>query len=462
MKNLLKYHLYIIGFTTLIISAILLNWDCPPNYDEAHAWNIARYLSLKEIFTISKTEGHPFLWYYLLMPIAKTNFLYPYILYLLNLTLILSAFYLLYKYAPFPTYLKYLITFSAPFLQLYTSFTRSYTLGILLLFAILSLYPHRHKKNILYLSLILLTANTNLICFFGAFLLGILYFCENIKASIQQKNVTISTLQTIIAGLLETTLIIIQFYGFDTNIPKYTPTFNPLIKDINSALFPLNTNTYIILILCSLYIFYKNKKHTAIFFLTISQILLFITFQQLYHGSIHHHNFFYIYLICSYWLSDIKTISKSPINFLPLTMISAALIFNPSNQYKIKDKDYLKLLQNSAIQINTLFPEKEQKIIVFEHFDANIIHPYLNQNITLLNQTATDFKSLKGFQESLYHFYIPINRYTIAHSITKTPDILLYRTCEEPSYYNSNLAFHIRYKLNSRYCLYDAKIKQDN
>ena len=423
MKNLLKYHLYIIGFTTLIISAILLNWDCPPNYDEAHAWNIARYLSLKEIFTISKTEGHPFLWYYLLMPIAKTNFLYPYILYLLNLTLILSAFYLLYKYAPFPTYLKYLITFSAPFLQLYTSFTRSYTLGILLLFAILSLYPHRHKKNILYLSLILLTANTNLICFFGAFLLGILYFCENIKASIQQKNVTISTLQTIIAGLLETTLIIIQFYGFDTNIPKYTPTFNPLIKDINSALFPLNTYTYIILILCSLYIFYKNKKHTAIFFLTISQILLFITFQQLYHGSIHHHNFFYIYLICSYWLSDIKTISKSPINFLPLTMISAALIFNPSNQYKIKD---------------------------------------LNKNITLLNQTATDFKSLKGFQESLYHFYIPINRYTIAHSITKTPDILLYRTCEEPSYYNSNLAFHIRYKLNSRYCLYDAKIKQDN
>ena len=72
MKNILKYHLYIIGFAILTAAAVWLNWDCPPNYDEAHAWNIARHLSTAEIFTVSKTEGHPFLWYYLLMPKSKS------------------------------------------------------------------------------------------------------------------------------------------------------------------------------------------------------------------------------------------------------------------------------------------------------------------------------------------------------------------------------------------------------
>ena len=304
MKKLLKYHLYIIGFTILIISAAFLNLNCPPNYDEAHAWNIARYLSLTDIFTLSKTEGHPFLWFYILMPIAKTNSLYPYSLYVLNLIFMLGTFYLLYKYAPFPAYLKYLITLSAPFLQLYIAFARSYSLGLLLLFTLLSLYPYRHKKNILYLSLLLLTANTNLACFLGALILGISYFYENIKVSLQNKTITTPTLQIIIVGLIELILIILQFYNYDTDITKHTPTSNTLITDINQALFPLNIYTYLILILFSICIFYKNKKYTALFFLISTQGLLFIIFHSLYHGGIHLHNFFYIYLICSYWISN--------------------------------------------------------------------------------------------------------------------------------------------------------------
>ena len=464
MKKLLKHHLYIIGFTSLIIAAAFLNLNCPPNYDEAHAWNIARYLSLTDILTLSKTEGHPFLWFYVLMPIAKTNFLYPYSLYALNLIFMLGTFYLLYKYAPFPTYLKYLITFSAPFLQLYIAFARTYSLGLLLLFAILSLYPHRHKKNILYLSLLLLTANTNLICFLGALTLGIFYFYENIKDSIQNNTLTTLTLQTIITGLIELLLIIIQFYNYDTDITKHTPTFNSLTEDINEALFPLNIPTYLILILFSLYIFYKNKKYAALFFLISTQSLLFIIFRNLYHGEIHLHNFFYIYLICTYWLSNIKqekeqlTLSK----FFPITIIATALIFNTSNQYKIADKDYLKQLQNSAIQINRLFAQKKQTIIVLKHFDGNIILPYLNKNITLINQNTTNYTTLKGFQESLHHMYRRINIYTLTDYAQQNPNLLLFRTCEKPSYYNSNLAFHLRHKLNTKYCLYSTEILQKN
>lgn len=459
MKTLLKYHLYIIGFTTLIISAILLNWNCPPNYDEAHAWNIARHLSLTEIFTLSKTEGHPFFWFYVLMPIAKTNFLYPYSLYTLNLIFMLGAFYLLYKNAPFPTYLKYLITFSAPFLQLYIAFARSYSLGLLLLFALLSIYPNRHKKNLLYLSLLLLTANTNLICFLGALTLGILYFYENIKESIKNRTITTHTQQVILTGLIELLLIIIQFYNYDTYTTKYTPTFNPLITNINKALFPLNTYTYLILIFFSLYIFYQNKKYASLFFLISTQSLLFIIFNNLYHGEIHLHNFFYIYLICAYWLGNIERAHLTLSKFFPIVTLATALIFNTSNQYKTADKNYLQQLQNSAQQINQLFPKKEQTIIVLEHFDGNIILPYLSNNITLINQTTSNFKTLKGFQESLYHMYKRINIYTLTDFVQKNPNLLLFRTCEKPSYYNSNLAFHLRHELNSRYCLYSVEMR---
>lgn len=458
MKKLLKYHLYIIGFTILIISAAFLNVNCPPNYDEAHAWNIARYLSLTDIFTLSKTEGHPFLWFYILMPIAKTNFLYPYSLYILNLVFMLGAFYLLYKYAPFPAYLKYLITLSAPFSQLYIAFARSYSLGLLLLFALLSLYPYRHKKNILYLSLLLLTANTNLACFLGALILGISFFYDNIKVCLQNKTITTPTLQIIITGLIELILIILQFYNYDTDITKHTPTSNSLITDINQALFPLNIYTYLILILFSICIFYKNKKYTALFFLISTQCLLFIIFGNLYHGEIHLHNFLYIYLICAYWLSNIQQ-EKSLSKLFPLSIITIALIFNTANQYKIADKNYLNQLQNSAIQINKLFPEHPQKILVLEHFDGNIILPYLNKNITLINQNATNYTTLKGFQESLHHMYKRINIHTLTDFVQQNPNLLLFRTCGKPSYYNSNLAFHLRYELNTKYCLYTAEKK---
>jgi len=356
MKNILKYHLYIIGFAILTAAAVWLNWDCPPNYDEAHAWNIARHLSTAEIFTVRKTEGHPFLWYYLLMPLAKANLLYPYSLYFLNLLLVIGAFYLLYRYAPFPAYVKYLITLSAPFLQLYAGFARSYTLSVFLLFSLLSFYPSRQKHPVFYLFLLLLLANTNLMGFWTAFPLGFIYFTENLCSS------------------------------------------------------------------------FRN-------------------------------NFFYICLIAACWLEKEKSAAHSPSATLLLGIIALLLIFNPYNQYKKKDCAYLRSLQNSAVAINKLFPGSKQQILVLEHFDANIIKPYLSPNIKLLNQTMTDFSSLKAFQETLYHFYRQINRYKIIETVAQTPDTLLYRTCGENTYRNDLLAFRLKYRLNSKYCLYTIEIR---
>ena len=295
--------------------------------------------------------------------------------------------------------------------------------------------------------------------FWTAFPLGFIYFTENLCSSFRNKRLSLPLFLTINAALLEILLIVLQFYGYNADIPKYTPVFHSLQEDLNMALFPLNIHVFFGIILLYFFFFLKRKQFVAVFFLASTMVTLALTFTFVYHGAIHHHNFFYICLIAACWLEKEKSAAHSPSATLLLGIIALLLIFNPYNQYKKKDCAYLRSLQNSAVAINQLFPGSKQQILVLEHFDANIIKPYLSPNIKLLNQTMTDFSSLKAFQETLYHFYRQINRYKIIETVAQTPNTLLYRTCGENTYRNDLLAFRLKYRLNSKYCLYTIEIR---
>lgn len=456
VRQLLKYHLYIVGLAVVVVVSYLLNRDCPPNYDEAHTWNIARYLSPAEIFVISKTEGHPFLWYYLLMPLAKTNFLYPYSLYALNLVLMLGAFFLLYKYAPFPSYVKYLITFSAPFLQLYPSFARSYSLMILLLFALLALYPKRQNHLLLYMLLLLLLANTCLFGLFAAFPLGVMYLLENAGTAVATDSQRKNRIGIILNfALLELVLLLAQFYGYDRNIPNHTPKFNSLAEDLNAALFPLNIQIFALFSAGFCLLFLKTGRPRAVFFFLFTAGCMTVLFNFIYHGALHHYYFFYVFAVASFWLAGKEKNEPLPkMSVRLLALMTFLLIFNPNTHYKKNDRDYLQNIRQSALEINRLFPRKPVEIYVYDGFNADIIRPYLNENIILLNQTFTRTETLKAFQETLYFFYMKINPYTLADHLKENPDTLLYRSCGEHAYYHANLAFRKRTVLTPQYCLY--------
>lgn len=458
MDFLKRNHIYFVGLALLAFASIYLNWNYPPQFDEAHAWNIAKYLSPTQIFEITKTEGHPFLWYYLLMPFAKTDFMYPYSLYALNLILFLLAFFIFYRYAPFPNYLKYLITLSAPFLQLYANFARNYTLTILFLFVVLSLYKERHKHRILYLSCIILLANTHLLGLFMALPLGLFFFCETIKMA-QTKNLT-PLLITINFGLLELVLLLLQFYGYDSTTATATPTFNSLNTELNKAFFPLNAPLFFLLIFAALYLQFKEKFYTSTLFLIITLGLQLCLYIAIYQGGIQQHHFLYISLIASYWLSLVSMPHNTKkLYLLPLALMSFALIFNPYSSYKTKYlQNYQNNLKESALALNQLYQNNPAEVILFEQFDANIIRPYLNDNITLLNQQMTDFSDFKSFQGFLIWFQKAIQPKDIADYIQKSPQTLLFRTCGEQNYYNTNLIFTLKYYLNRAYCLYEIKV----
>lgn len=459
MQNFLKYHLYIFCFIAVTTAAILLNWDSPPNFDEAHAYNIARFLSPTEIFSISKTEGHPFLWYYLLMLIAKPHLFYPHALYALNLIIMLFALWLLCKNAPFPTFLKYFIILSAPFLQFYSSFARSYSLTILLLFTALSIFPQQQKKQLSYLSILLLLANTNIIGLLFAAPLGIILLISNIKQA--SKDIR-PLLISINAALLELLLILLQFLGHDTNIPQYTPTFMPLKESLNLTFFPLNTWAFSILSAVALIIFIKQKHYAPAFFLLFVYAELAVLFAKIYQGTMQHHNFFYIALLSAFWINKTLPPKKnSNWQLLPLAVTAFLLIFNPNNQFKNKDRQYLQNLRDSAFQINQLYKEKSAEIIVFEQLDANIIHPYLDKNIELFDQKITNFKTPDAFSHFLYQFYMPIIPADIANKVKKSPQTLLYKACGENKYHNTLTDFTLKYSLNQTYCLYDITLSNN-
>lgn len=449
MKTFFQKFLYMFGFLAITSAVLYLNYGTPPNHDEAHAWNIARHLSLSDIFTISKTEGHPFLWYYVLMPIAKPNLFYPWSLYLLNYLLMLSAVFCLYKNAPFPLYLKYIITLSTPILLFYPSFARSYSLSILFLFLLIPLYPHRHKKIKTYLITLILLANTNILGTITAIPFGLNILCESIK------NKTNKTHLIINFGLLEVLLLILQFYGYDTNIPQYTPVFAPLKTEINNALSPLNIYSFTTLSVISLGIFFKQRCFFAIFYQIFTSSSFFILFNYIHHGGIHHYHYLYINFLASFWIAGkAPNINRKHLFFLPLTLTTLCLMFNLQT-YKINDKKYLTDLNESAEKINNLFPNKPQYIYAFSHFQGNIILPYLSSNIHVLNQTMSDFKSLKAFKETLYPFYVAINPYHLLQQIKQEPRTLLFKECGEQTYQNNFFRFNLKYPLNETYCLYD-------
>jgi hypothetical protein len=457
MKKFWQYHLYFIGLTVLSLATLYLNWDMPPNFDEAHAYNIARYLSPLDIFTISKTEGHPFLWYYLLMPFAKLHLFYPHPLYVLNWAIMLVAFILFYKNAPLPVYIKYFITFSAPFLQMYIAFARSYCLVFLFLFALLSLYPQRNKRPVLYLTFIILLANTHPMGLLLAFSIGIIFFIETALISWKQRQITMSFLWTVVIGLLEVILFLLQFYGYDKNTPVFTPKFITLRETFVLATSPLNLWFTTFLLVLSLGIFTKYKRWAALSFLSLTTTTLLLFFIFIYSPNTQHIYFFYIALICAYWLAYFE--NKTPFYiFLPLSILSFGLIFNGNINLKREDDvNYYVTLRESALKINDIFPT-EQDIIFIDNFQENILVPYFNPNIHPYDQKLNSFGSVDSFKDFLSFIYEPLKAEYFVLLVKKSPQALLFRTCGEDHFENSVLNFNLQYKLNEVFCLYDIKL----
>ena len=148
----------IIYFVFIVSYALLFHesWR-----DEAQSFLIVRDLNLVELFKQLSYEGHPPLWYLIVMPFAKLGFPYQ-IQIVLSCFFVSLANYLLLTKAPFKNWVKILLLLAAPSYS-YAVVARSYSLIPLAVYLIAINYKDRHKNKMKYAFSLLFLLNIHIL-----------------------------------------------------------------------------------------------------------------------------------------------------------------------------------------------------------------------------------------------------------------------------------------------------------
>ena len=354
-----------------------------PWYDEAHAWLISQELSLTEIIRLMKIEGHTFLWYLCMMPFAKTNFMYPYSMLLLNWFFCFIAMLILWLKAPFNNWIKFLISFSFPFLALYPVIARCYSIGIMFLFGLAAMEKSKLRHPNWYSLLLILCANTSVMAAVGATVFGFIFLYEMIKNKI-------SIGVPLVTMILGAVVVLMQL---PLNLSKnvlVTMIDRPLTIYFFSSTFLDNSllvNLSIIVLVCIFVILFciKNKKFPL--FLILSYLLLFCVFYK-YSGAMWHHFFFYVYFVIFVWLlyeNDYN--QKLQWKWLLLSVLATISIFFIF--WTPKTEDIKKVWNCADLEVSKLILEDENisnsNIFVFGLYQSIFPLYFRGHNINVIN-----------------------------------------------------------------------------
>ena len=155
--------------------------------DEAQAWQIAKNLGLGGLFAQLRYEGHPCLWYLILMPFAKLGLPFS-CMGLISLAFMSVAAWLVLKKAPFSWPVKLVLVFGSFFVYYYPVISRSYSLIPPLLAVLAVLYPCRKEKGILYGAALAALTQTHVYMAGLSFLLSFFWLCETAADLWKQKQ----------------------------------------------------------------------------------------------------------------------------------------------------------------------------------------------------------------------------------------------------------------------------------
>lgn len=376
--------IFIISLLIWVVVTLIRTLNHFPWYDEAHAWTISQELNLFEIFKFMKYEGHLFVWYLLLMPFAKTNFLYPYSMLILNWFFCFVAILILWLKSPFNNWVKFFISFSFPFLALFPVIARCYSIGILILFVLISVDKVKLKHPCLYSFLLVICANTSLMGAIPAFVLGIIFACEMVK---NKQNIHVP----FIIAILGAVIVLLQLFGCVESGLSFYNGKNDLISLLSDVMrynsFYYWLGIYILSFILSLVFYIKNKVVPYFFiFSSLFAIALFCV----YAGRLWHLFFVLLYFVISCWL----LLEKSLLKWKNLLNISLGIIFLSLIFYKPVVDDYKTLWKDNrkkvVKEILTNDELKTSTILLIRQFDTSM-QPFLkNTGVNLVNYCSNE------------------------------------------------------------------------
>lgn len=189
----------IVLFLVYIICVLFMIFHHEVWIDEAQAWFVVKDLSLIDIFKQIQVEGHPALWYLIILPFAKLGFGIFSMQIICGLIMILATYLLIFK-SSFDFFTKAAITLSPCYIYWLPVVARSYCLAALFLF-LLAMYWKKQKQNPYIFSFALIgLANTHILMFAFCFVVFLFFLFENLKnfsINKQIKGIIPSILQAI-------------------------------------------------------------------------------------------------------------------------------------------------------------------------------------------------------------------------------------------------------------------------
>lgn len=384
MKNFIKnekFKLYIIFAIYLFLSLILLI-DHKIWTDEAQAWEIAKSLSIPQIFAQMKYEAHPTLWYLILAIPAKLGLPVIFMNIISFVITSISVYIILFK-SNLNFFIKALIIFNPTFIYYSSIVSRNYCLVILFLALFSLVYNQRFEKPIIYTIIIALMAHTHLIIsgFVG---ISALIFLFELFRKKDYKHMTIAFFILLVSFII-LALQLVPAIGNCVFIDSQPFTKKTLVSKIFdksikiSSFFAMNLNEIqslllllVILVVSTIVTFINSKTKGLILFVSILTIYL-------------------IHLAWPFVLSERTSMIFAIIVFLNLdnyklfyslfiTIISILITY--SNFKSITDGLFYHFSdsKNFASYINSNI--EDNSLIVFIDIDRHMAAiPYINKNL---------------------------------------------------------------------------------
>lgn len=189
--------------------------------DEANVWLFARDASPLQLLAEIKYQGHPCLWYFIVMPFAKLGFEFFTISVLSFLVMAVAAGIFVY-YAPFHPITKGICLLSPIFSYYYPVVARNYCLIALLLLLLVYFYPKRNEKPIWYGLMIGLLVQSDTIAIAAAGFISLMWLWEGGHLSFKEKKwePILQTAKGLWIPLVSLGFWILQFYQVSDS-PEY-------------------------------------------------------------------------------------------------------------------------------------------------------------------------------------------------------------------------------------------------
>lgn len=373
-----------------------------PSHDEAQYWIVARDMNLSELLAFCKFSGHPFLWFIILMPFAKTGFSFSTAGFIHWVFMLIASSVFIFR-SHFPIFLKIFFCFSYYMIYHYVADIRDYNLTAILLFLIASVYPFRFKKKMLFVFLVSLLFNSNIHTFGAASALMITYLFEAWNKKILNKVQIPLCVMGIGGRWLVYQLFPSDDMGFNTTIRhSIFPSFNldsiwNILMSVQNAFVPILPRFEELKVALLFFLFFLlllvavSDKKPVLFFLLASFLWAFYLFVTRYPGEWRHQGLLLIFVIFSLWIYHYYPKAQ---NFLPkaspkiITPQLARQVFNFFIGFclfisaifglRTVEKEVLGAFsgaREAGIFISDNIPEKE--IACYPSFHATAVAPYI-------------------------------------------------------------------------------------